>query len=313
MVDVIGRSDAVIIPEVARTALINGTVRQSAALACFTSVPTSTRDTQIPTLAKDIEARWVADPIGLKSVDAPKWKGEPLTAEEIAVVVPVPLSVIADETFHLTAAMSPLFTRAMARAIDRAALFGTAKPPGWTSPSLLEAATAAGNLVEATADPIEDLLDAAELPSVQGYIVNRAITRPGWQFAASRSRNHSILPNPDITQPFPLVVSGLPLYTDPPSFEAAKAVAFVLDASNALIGLRQDLTISVHPDGIISDADGKVLFNATQQDSLIYRAVMRVGFALVNPPTDAGLPAAQRSPVAAVIPAPPRARAAAKA
>jgi hypothetical protein len=54
---------------------------------------------------------------------------------------------------------------------------------------------------------------------------------------------------------------------------------------------------------VIIDDAGKVLFNAMQQDSVIYRCVMRVGYLLVKPPTDAGLPADQRAPVAAVVPA----------
>ena len=106
----------------------------------------------------------------------------------------------------------------MARGIDRAALFGVNKPAGWASPSLLEAATAAGNTVEAGDDPVEDLMAAAEMPSAQGYLVNRAVARPGWQFAAARVRAHDLIANPaGATEPFPLIVAGLPLFLDPPA------------------------------------------------------------------------------------------------
>ena len=67
-----------------------------------------------------------------------------------------------------------------------------------------------------------------------------------------------------------------------------------------LVGIRQDLTITLHPDGVITDDAGKVLFSAMQQDSTIFRAVMRVGYLLAAPPTDAALPPAERAPVAAV-------------
>jgi hypothetical protein len=301
---ILGRADAVIIPEAVAAALISGTVRASAALSCFTQVPTGTKDSVVPVLSRDIEAGWLASDTGLKRTDAPKWEGEHLVAEELAVLVPVPLSVLSDESFNLTAAMQPLFVRAMARGIDKAAIFGVNKPPGWPSPSLLEAATAAGNTVEAGADPVEDLMAAAEKPSEQGYLVNRAVVRPGWQFGAARVRAHDLIANPaGATEPFPLIVAGLPLYLDPPAWRPAEAHAFVIDSSCCLIGMRQNLTITVHPDGVITDADGKVLFNATQQDSLIFRAVMRVGYLLAAPPTDAGLPADERAPVAAVIPA----------
>ena len=60
----------------------------------------------------------------------------------------------------------------------------------------------------------------------------------------------------------------------------------------------------MHPDGVITDEVGRSLFSAMQQDSTIYRAVMRVGYLLAAPPTDAGLPADERAPVAAVVPRP---------
>jgi len=299
----IDRASAVIIPEALATALISGTVRQSAALSCFSIVPTGTKDSVVPVLSRDIEAGWLSSDTGLKRADAPKWEGEHLVAEELAVLVPVPNAVIADQTFNLTAAMRPLFIRAMARGIDRAALFGLGKPPGWPSPSLLEAAIAGGHVVESGADPVEDLMAAAELPSAQGYLVNRAAVRPGWQFAAARVRAHDLIANPaGAAEPFPLIVAGLPLYLDPPAWRPADASAFVIDSSCCLIGIRQDLTVSVHPDGVITDDQGKVLFSAMQQDSTIYRAVMRVGYLLAAPPTDAGLPPDERAPVAAVVP-----------
>ena len=311
---ILDRSGSVIIPAVVAQALISGTVRQSAALSCFTSVPTGTKDSVVPVLSRDIEAGWLSTDTGLKRADAPKWEGESLVAEELAVLVPIPNAVIADESFNISAAMQPLFIRAMARAVDKAAIFGVNKPAGWASPSLLEAAIAAGNTVQAGDDPVEDLMAAAEQPSTQGYLINRAIVRPGWQFAAARVRAHDLIANPaGAAEPFPLIVAGLPIYLDPPAFDAARAHAFVIDSSCCLVGIRQSLTVTLHTDGVIVDDQGKVLFSAMQQDSTIYRAVMRVGYLLTAPPTDAGLPADERAPVAAVVPAEPaRTRPAAK-
>ncbi len=308
---ILGRGDAVIIPEVVAAALISGTVRESAVLSCFTRVPTRTGDSIVPVLSRDIEAGWLSSDTGLKRADKPAWEGGHLLAEELAVLVPIPNSVISDQSFNISAAMQPLFIRAMARGIDRAALFGVNKPAGWPSPSVLEAALAANNIVEAGADPVEDLMAAAEQPSAQGYIVNRAVVRPGWQFAAARVRSLDVIANPvGANEAFPLLVAGLPLYVNPPAFDAGKAHAFVLDSSCCLIGIRQDLTITMHTDGVITDTDGKVLFSAMQQDSTIFRAVMRVGYLLAQPPTDADLPDDERAPVAAVVPAAPRAPAA---
>lgn len=298
------RGDAVILPVVDAARVINGTVRESAALSTFTQVPTTTKDSVVPVLNRDVEASWVSGDTGRKSVDTPQWTGQSLVAEDLAVLVPVPDNLIADQSFSLTDAMMPLFARAMARGIDRAALFGVNKPAGWESPSLLEAAAEVGNTVETGTDPAEDLLSAAELPSIQGYSVDRAIVRPGWQFAAARVRTHDLVANPaGAADPFPLTLAGLPLYLNPPAFDASAAAAFVIDSSCCLIGLRQDIAVTEHPDGVIADEDGKVLLSAAQQDVTIFRVVMRVGYLLAKPPTDAGLPAAERAPVAAVVPA----------
>jgi HK97 family phage major capsid protein len=127
-VGALDRSGVVIVPQVIATALIDGVVRESAALSTFTRVPVGTKESIVPVLSKDIEASWVGGDTGLKSADTPKWDGEKLIAEDLAVLVPIPLNLLADQTFNITEAMRPLFTRAMARGIDRAALWGVDKP-----------------------------------------------------------------------------------------------------------------------------------------------------------------------------------------
>jgi hypothetical protein len=68
------------------------------------------------------------------------------------------------------------------------------------------------------------------------------------------------------------------------------------DWSKAIMGVRQDMTFTMHTDAIISDDSGNVVFNAMQQDSKIMRVVGRFGFAVANPVTNLNSTASSRSP-----------------
>src|SRR5690606_40591140 len=54
---------------------------------------------------------------------------------------------------------------------------------------------------------------------------------------------------------------------------------------------------------VISDDDGKVIFNAAQQDSKVMRVVFRVGFQVANPVTRVNTNGATRYPAGVVTPA----------
>ena len=59
------------------------------------------------------------------------FESTPLIAEEIAVILAIPDSVLADSTFDLWSGLSPLVARAFARRLDRAVIFGQEKPATW--------------------------------------------------------------------------------------------------------------------------------------------------------------------------------------
>ena len=68
-----------------------------------------------------------------------------VTAEELAVIVPIPEAVLADSEYDLWAEVRPRVSEAFGRAIDAAAFFGTNKPTSWPE-GIVPAAIAAGNV-----------------------------------------------------------------------------------------------------------------------------------------------------------------------
>lgn len=67
-----------------------------------------------------------------------------------------------------------------------------------------------------------------------------------------------------------------------------------------LVGMRQDVSIQSFNTGAISDSSGVVQANLLQMNATAVRLVMRVGFLVTNPPTDADLDVTHRCPLALV-------------
>jgi HK97 family phage major capsid protein len=299
----IDRDDAGAMPQRVVDEIVTAMEKESTALALGHRVPTTTKDSRIPVLSEAPEAYWVGGDDGLKQTGKAVWSNEPLMAEEIATIVPIPDAVVDDNEFDLWSALKPLLSRALSRRLDAAVLFGTLAPASWGL-SLYEDALATGNVITEAAiddDPVADVLQAAELVGADGYTPNGAVVRPAWQYTAAAVRTQALVANPaGANTPFPMLLAGLGIHTDPLYWERAKATALVADWRNVLIGVRRDITIEMFKEGVITDENGVVVLNLMQQDSQAARATMRVGYLLAKPVTDVDLDESERSPVALV-------------
>ena len=63
------------------------------------------------------------------------------------------------------------------------------------------------------------------------------------------------------------------------------AEGLAVDWGKFVVGVRQDITYDLFKEGVISDADGKVILNLMQQDTKALRVVFRVGFNVAQPLT----------------------------
>jgi hypothetical protein len=67
-----------------------------------------------------------------------------------------------------------------------------------------------------------------------------------------------------------------------------EAELLAADWKKFVVGIRQDVTYDLFSEGVISDADGKVILNLMQQDTKALRVVFRVGFQVAIPVTRIG-------------------------
>ena len=237
------------------------------------------------------EAYWVTGDQGLKGTTKAVFANKSIIASEVAAVAPIPQNVLDDSQFPIWEAVKPLLARACAKKLDLAGIWGVDVPtlddgttPAW-SPSVVATALAAGATVPYAADPVESLLHAATVVGDQAYNPTGAAVSNSWGFRASAVRAQSLVNNPG-EGPYPMSVAGIGIKTAPLVWKPDVADSIVVDWSNVIVGLRQDITITIHTDGVISDENGKVVLNLMQQDSVAARVVMRVGVRVLTPPTD---------------------------
>ncbi len=113
---------------------------------------------------------------GQKKTTKQAWDKKFIIAEEIAVIVPIPESVLDDSDYDIWGEVKPRVTEAFGTKIDGAALFGVDKPSTWRD-DIVTTATKAGSVVTlGSADPLYDKIMAEEgvLDKVEkcGYLVN---------------------------------------------------------------------------------------------------------------------------------------------
>lgn len=86
------------------------------------------------------------------------------------------------------------------------------------------------------------------------------------------------------------------------AFDATKASLFVGDFKQAVYAIRQDVTFDVFNSGVISDENGKIIFNLMQNDMKAIRMVIRLGWDIFNPLNAINEDEATRFPFAVYVP-----------
>lgn len=284
--------------------IIQETPQSSVIMSRCRRVHMSTKKAKQPVLATLPEAYWVNGDTGMKQTTKSTWTNINIVAEELAVIVPIPDALIDDADVPLWDEIKPLLVEAIGKKVDAAALFGVDKPESWPE-AIVPSAIKAGNVItRGTGDDLGvDVALMGENLATQGFGLNGFISQPGlqWQLVGLRNKNG----DPIYTQS----LAGRPesgLYGYPMNemktgvWDITKAVLCGADWDKFVVGLRQDITYDLFKEGVISDADGKIILNLMQQDCKALRVVFRVGFQAAVPVTRLG----GKYPAAIVAPAP---------
>ena len=314
--NIIGRADLTDaqVPDQVATDLIKEMTTESVMLSRARRVNMSAKKTKQPVLASLPDAYWVDGDTGLKQTTSTGFENLVMVAEELAAIVPIPDSLVADSNIPLWSEIQPLLVEAIGAKIDAATLFGVDKPESWPD-AIVPATTKAKNVVAQGKNPdlAADVAELAGLVSKGGFAVNGFASEPGlnWELVGLRSGQGAPIYSPAIAAGQPSALYGYPLNEVRSGvWDASKAKLIAADWSKFVIGVRQDVTFDLFSEGVISDASGKVILNLMQQDTKALRVVMRVGWQVANPAVRLQGDKSKRYPAGVLTPGKPASAAA---
>lgn len=286
------RTDAeVLIPVEEAKEIVQGAIHQSMVLSQFTQLPNmASKEYRMPVLNLLPQAYFVDGDTGMKQTTKVDWKDKFIVAEEIAVIVPIPDAVLDDASYDLYAEITPLVQQAFGKVIDEAILFGVDKPTSWRE-SIVDSAIASGNTVVDSGNLFDDLMAEDGVISkveVDGFLPTGYISTPGMRGKLRGLRSDGATGSPLFTANLredqsPYSLDGSPIhFALNGAFDESKALLIAGDFKEAVYSIRQDLTVKVLDQAVISDNDGKIIFNLAQQDMTALRFVMRLGWQVKN-------------------------------
>lgn len=303
----ITRSNAeALIPQQVSNEIIQELPTQSTFLRLARAMPRMTsKQVKIPVLSGLAQAGFVSGDSGQKPTTNLTWENVYITAEELAVIVPIPEAVLDDATYDIWGEVRPRITEAFGKAIDAAALFSTNKPDSWPV-GLVPGAIAAGNVVEhvskdsgsgsskvSATDLYQDIMGMDGVIAkveekgiaVNGY-VGALQLRAQLRGAVDANKQpifHTAYSN-GTSGAFAYDLDGHPItFPENGSWDADTALLLAGNFNYARYAIRQDITFKIFDQGTITDGSGKVALSLMENDTLALRAVMRLGWALPKP------------------------------
>lgn len=253
----------------------------------------TSKQTRVPVLDMLPMAYWVNGDTGFKQTSQQAWDNVWLTAEELAVIVPIPEAVVDDASFDILGEVEPRVIEAIGHRVDQAIIFGINKPAGWDADIITRARQAGNNVSPGGTPNYFDLImgENGVIAKVEedGYMVNGAMASMGMRAklrGLKGTDGHPIFKS-DMQGPTQYALDGAPMYFPKNgAFDNTIAQLIVGDFGQAVYAIRQDITVKILDQGVIQDPVTKaIVYNLAQQDMIALRVVFRMGWALPNPAT----------------------------
>lgn len=291
-VNIIDRSGAEsLIPIQESNEIIQGTIAQSAVLSRGRKLANMTsKQYKMQVLDMLPIAYFVNGDSGQKKTTKQAWDKKFITAEEIAVIVPIPEAVLDDSEYDIWAEVKPRVTEAFGRVIDGAALFGVDKPSTWREDLVTTATKAKAFVTLGASDNLYDKIMAEDgvIAKVEGsgYLVNGHLADISMR-AKLRGLKDEV-GNPifksDMQGTTQYALDGSPMnFPNNGAFDKTKALMISGDFSQLVYSIRQDITFKLFTEGVVQNSDGSIAYNLMQNDMVALRAVMRLGWEIPNP------------------------------
>lgn len=282
---------AALIPEENAREIIQGVVTQSAVLQRGRKLPNmSSKTYKMPVLDMLPIAYFVNGDTGSKKTTKQAWDKKFITAEEIAVIVPIPEAVLDDSDYDIWGEVKPRVIEAFGKVIDGAVLFDLDKPSTWRD-GVVTTATKAGSVVTlATGDDLYDKIMAEEgiIAKIEesGYFVNGHMADISMRAKLRGLKDTTGNPifKSDMQNGTTYSLDGSPMnFPNNGAFDKSKALMISGDFSQLVYAIRQDITFKLFTEGVVQNTDGSIAYNLMQNDMVALRAVMRLGWEIPNP------------------------------
>lgn len=282
---------ASLIPEENAREIIQGVVTQSAVLQRGRKLPNmSSKTYKMPVLDMLPIAYFVNGDTGAKKTTKQAWDKKFITAEEIAVIVPIPEAVLDDSDYDIWGEVKPRVIEAFGKVIDGAVLFDLDKPSTWRD-GVVTTATKAGSVVTlVTGDDLYDKIMAEEgiIAKIEesGYFVNGHMADISMRAKLRGLKDTTGNPifKSDMQNGTTYSLDGSPMnFPNNGAFDKSKALMISGDFSQLVYAIRQDITFKLFTEGVVQNTDGSIAYNLMQNDMVALRAVMRLGWEIPNP------------------------------
>ena len=305
-----------LIPEEISKEIITGITEGSAALSLFRKLPNmSSRTYRMPVLNSLGGAAFATSTVtdtfsgedtgnllsgdsnpyengvpGRKATHQMEWDNVWITAEPIAIILPIGEDVLEDSSYPIWEEVRPRIIEAFHSQIDSAIIWGQGRPATWplgiipgcfNSRQTIQEGSIVGNV-----DVADDISDLMAILEAQGYNPTGFMSAIGFrnQLRKLRDQNDNLIFQQSLPSGTPATLHGLPInFPMNNTFNAAVAKLLVGDMTQAVYSVRQDIAFKVFTEGVIQDTNGDIIFNLMQNDMVALRVTMRLGWAIPNP------------------------------
>lgn len=287
-----------LIPEQVMNEIFKEAEKESKVLKMFRRLPNMTSDkTQLKVVDSLPVTYYVNEEVnnGLKETTNMAWKNVYLTAEEIAVIIPIKDNTLADANIDIWEQVKPELVKAIAKKIDQSVLFGIGAPASFGA-GVIPTIISKSKSVSETGNLYKDINDVMSIVEEGGHEVTGLLGGVGL-----KSKFRMML---DVTgQPLNQTEIGSldRAFVDNGAWNKQTATLIAGDFSQAVYAIRQDVKFDVFKEGVVQDGEGNIIYNLMQNDMSALRVTFRFGYAVPNPVTSLD-GTETRYPFAALVP-----------